>query len=205
MWIDMFPNIDDKCVIPKPVNISPLKPIKVQLRVIIYNTKDVKLVDSDWIINKNTSDIYVKGWLGDKIENAQKTDVHRRSSTGEGNFNFRFVYDFEYLTGEKKVVTRTKGYFNQNYEVKKSDPVLHLQVYDAEYFESDTFIGRLELNLLNLIPKAQKARDCKIKNMNNRKINLFEIRKINGWWPFVDYEGTKLTVSRAKKLSLCCG
>jgi hypothetical protein len=36
-------------------------------------------------------------------EDAQSTDVHYRSLTGEGNFNWRFVFPFEYLAAEEKV------------------------------------------------------------------------------------------------------
>ena len=35
----------------------------------------------------------------------QQTDVHYRSLTGEGNFNWRMTYDFDYLMAEQKVVT----------------------------------------------------------------------------------------------------
>jgi otoferlin len=36
-------------------------------------------------------------------EDAQSTDVHYRSLTGEGNFNWRFIFPFEYLAAEEKV------------------------------------------------------------------------------------------------------
>jgi hypothetical protein len=35
----------------------------------------------------------------------QETDIHFRSLTGEGNFNWRMVYDFDYLMAEQKLVT----------------------------------------------------------------------------------------------------
>ena len=35
----------------------------------------------------------------------QETDIHFRSLTGEGNFNWRMVYDFDYLMAEQKFVT----------------------------------------------------------------------------------------------------
>jgi hypothetical protein len=39
---------------------------------------------------------------------AQSTDIHYRSLTGEGNFNWRFVYPFDYLAAEEKVVISKK-------------------------------------------------------------------------------------------------
>ena len=37
-------------------------------------------------------------------KDAQETDVHFRSLTGEGNFNWRMVYKFDYLPAEQKIV-----------------------------------------------------------------------------------------------------
>lgn len=34
-------------------------------------------------------------------EHKQKTDVHYRSLGGEGNFNWRFVFPFDYLPAEQ--------------------------------------------------------------------------------------------------------
>ena len=46
-------------------------------------------------------------------KDAQETDVHFRSLTGEGNFNWRMVYKFDYLPAEQKIViferVRTKN------------------------------------------------------------------------------------------------
>ena len=211
MWIDMYPNCDNKTLLPKKANISALKPIKVQLRVIIFNTKDVKLVDHDFITQRYTSDIFVKGWLGDQTDKAQKTDTHNRSSNGEGNFNFRFIFDFDYSIAKRLIVTQRSGFFDYYQPVVESNPILHLELYDDVYVGSANLLGKLELNLLDLLPKAQKSSSCVlIKNnnqdknegnndsSNNRRIiNLFEIRKISGWWPFssLDSATPKLTVS----------
>lgn len=46
---------------------------------------------------------WIKGLDGDK----QETDVHFSSLTGEGNFNWRFVFRFDYLPTE--VQTNTPG------------------------------------------------------------------------------------------------
>ena len=46
-------------------------------------------------------------WLrGD--DEVQKTDVHYRSMDGEGNFNWRFVFPFEYIPPEQVMVIKKK-------------------------------------------------------------------------------------------------
>lgn len=46
--------------------------------------------------------LFVPGrWLVGHEENKQKTDVHYRSMGGEGNFNWRFVFPFDYLPAEQ--------------------------------------------------------------------------------------------------------
>lgn len=90
MWIDMFlledyhhPSSnqpmghDHEYFAPVPVDVSLRKPKKLQLRVIVFNTKDVILDDVNLVTGERKSDIYVKGYLGLDTP-AQKTDVHYR-------------------------------------------------------------------------------------------------------------------------------
>ena len=57
MWVDIFP----KDNLPPPVDISPRKPDKYVLRVVVYNTKDVILDEISVVTGDAMSDIYVKG------------------------------------------------------------------------------------------------------------------------------------------------
>lgn len=41
-------------------------------------------------------------------EDKQETDIHYRSLTGEGNFNWRFIFPFDYLVAEEKIVVTKK-------------------------------------------------------------------------------------------------
>lgn len=41
-------------------------------------------------------------------ENKQKTDVHYRSLDGDGNFNWRFLFDFDYLPAEQLCLVSKK-------------------------------------------------------------------------------------------------
>ena len=50
-------------------------------------------------------DLLCRWLLGD---DKQETDIHYRSLTGEGNFNWRFVFPFDYLVAEEKCVVTKK-------------------------------------------------------------------------------------------------
>jgi len=47
-------------------------------------------------------------WMPGMEEDKQKTDVHYRSLDGEGNFNWRFVFGFEYLPAEQLCLVSKK-------------------------------------------------------------------------------------------------
>ena len=52
-----------------------------------------------------------KRWLRGPDE-TQKNDTHFHSLNGEGNFNWHFVFVFDYLLAEKVMVIRKKlGYY----------------------------------------------------------------------------------------------
>lgn len=59
MWVDIFPRQGG--TIPPPVNITPRKPEKFFLRIVVWNTMDVELNETSAITGEDMSDIYVKG------------------------------------------------------------------------------------------------------------------------------------------------
>ncbi len=62
-------------------------------------------------------------------DDAQQTDVHYRSLTGEGNFNWRFIFPFEYLAAEEKVViSKKESMFSWDETTSKVPARLTLQV-----------------------------------------------------------------------------
>ena len=187
----------------KPVDVSVRKPKKFQLRVIIYNTEDVILDDVNLVTGEKTSDIYVKGFLCDQKEHAQKTDTHFRSLTGEGNFNWRFIWDIEYLPAEELIVYKQKDMFSllQSRVEKKMEPLLTLQCWDADLVSADDNLGNIQLNLSKMVRGAKSASACKLsmlKNNKRPKVDLFKVKRHKGWWPFFSYDPnkkiTKLTV-----------
>ena len=73
-------------------------------------------------------------------EDCQATDVHYRSLTGEGNFNWRFIFPFDYLAAEEKIViTKKESMFSWDESVSKVPPRLDMQVWDADSFSKVRF------------------------------------------------------------------
>ncbi len=83
-------------------------------------------------------------WLKGQQEDKQDTDVHYRSLTGEGNFNWRFIYPFDYLQAEEKIViSKKESMFSWDETEYKIPARLNLQVWDADHFSADDFLGVL--------------------------------------------------------------
>ncbi|XP_067888777.1 fer-1-like protein 6 [Heterodontus francisci] len=186
MWVDMFP-MD----MPPPgpsVDISPRKPKSYELRIIIWNTEDVILEDENFITGQKSSDIYIKGWLKGKEDDKEETDVHYNSLTGEGNFNWRFIFPFNYIPAEKQmVISKRESIFSLDKTERKVPAVLVLQVWDFERLSSDDFLGSVELDL-NGFPRGTKsAKQCGLdmieENSETKLISIFQLKRLRGWWP----------------------
>uniref|UniRef100_H2ZHS9 C2 domain-containing protein n=1 Tax=Ciona savignyi TaxID=51511 RepID=H2ZHS9_CIOSA len=189
LWVDMFPkSYGDPGL---PYNIEPRKPSKYFLRMIVWNCSEIPMMDVS-VLGDKMSDIYFKGWISGLEHKQQKTDVHYRSLDGTGNFNWRFVFPFDYLPQERMVHVAKKDHlWSLDKTVTKFPPVLNIQVWDNDLFGPNEYISEIVLPITN-IPKCCKfQRFCTLKNVPDMQgnckmemVNLFDKKMpLKGWWP----------------------
>ena len=63
---------------------------------------------------------------------------------GEGNFNWRFVYQFDYFPAEQSLSVKKKEHFwSMDVTEVLLPPVLNLQIWDNDKFTPDDFLGKI--------------------------------------------------------------
>ena len=188
MFVDIFPRADGP--VPQELDIGVRQPEDMVLRIIVWNTKDVDLLDNPLYQDEPTSDIYVKAFLRGQNK-SKSTDVHYRSMNGEGMFNWRLIFPFKYLSIEQEIVINEKEHFwKVDGTEKRVEPELVVQIWDNDQFLPDDFIGSLEFKLNNFYKPARYVRTANLDDITPREDfsnadNLFKRKRVRGWWPLV--------------------
>ncbi|XP_014116973.1 PREDICTED: fer-1-like protein 5 [Pseudopodoces humilis] len=215
MWVDIFP----VSLGPPgpPFNIDPRKAEGYELRCVVWRVRDADLGDIN-LLGQRMSDIYVCGWLDGLPEHRQHTDVHYRSLDGNGAFNWRFVFPFEFLAAEKLcAIHRKEHVWSLDQTLLKVPPKLILQVWDNDKFKADDLLGILELELTRLPRPARSPGRCRLSprelprlarsccrgpGLARPTLDLFRRRRARGWWPCTLQEDGGQRVSGKLELSL---
>ncbi|PAA48554.1 hypothetical protein BOX15_Mlig019980g2 [Macrostomum lignano] len=195
-------------LLPPAVSIAPREPQPYELRVVMWSVHDViaELTSQE----KTTGDLYIRAWM-EGLGDTQETDVHYNSLQGEGEFNWRFVFQLDYLPHERTICGKQKvSLFTR--VLTKIPPMLHIQVWDNRRFRFDDFIGSVELDLAKLLQPARHKDECQLRQrwqmgsvndmpgarsiVSNRStvlnsavavptpsVNLFEVQRVYGYWP----------------------
>lgn len=113
------------------MDISLPPPCEMELRVIAWQVKDCPAYDSF----SGQSDLQVRSLC---LDQEQETDIHWRTKTGIGNFNWRLNYKMQFQLTKKP----------------SSWPRLALSVWDKDIIAADDAIGEVTVPLQRLIERA---------------------------------------------------
>jgi hypothetical protein len=128
MWVDIF--TEEEARMSPPIIIGPPPALNFELRVVVWDTKDVAFRD------EKMSDVYIVAYV--HPSNPQKSDVHYRCTDGKALFNWRFVFPIGLPT--------------------KTGPRLTVQMWDKDVFNPNDIIAEANINLRGLCRQAYKGK-----------------------------------------------
>jgi len=114
MWVEINPASCAPEDEEKLWDISMKPPEEFQMRVSVFDTKDIKMMDDE-----GTSDVFIRCFF-DSRKDALETDTHYRCQTGTASFNYRLNYKIE---------------------MPRKDYRFTVQAFDRDFFKSNDIIG----------------------------------------------------------------
>ena len=126
MWVDINPIKDIDAI--KSWDINPRPATEVELRLVVWDVVDMPTLDME-----DTSDLFVSASLPN-FNLSQRTDVHYRSQTGFGSFNWRIIF-------KMKIDHNTR---NEMYKMS-------LRVFDRDIFAENDFAADAQINFEALV------------------------------------------------------
>lgn len=120
MWVEINPANCKPEDVPILYDISQKPPEEFQMRVCVFDTRDIKMMDDE-----GTSDVFIRCFFDSK-KDALETDTHYRCQTGSASFNYRLMYKITH---------------------PRSDYRFTIQAYDRDFFKSNDMIGSSMIDL----------------------------------------------------------
>lgn len=139
MWVEMIDA--SKASDRKLTVLAPPAPNEIELRMVIWTTKGIKIVDGDHTDVKVGVDLECQEYQGHKFgyPKFQVTDIHLGSVTGDAVFNWRIVFP--------------------NIVLPTVSCTIDIKVYDANLTFADTFIGGVTVDLKRYMEHVAKTMD----------------------------------------------
>merc|ERR1711871_572202 len=167
VWVDIMNPPTAIAFPPDDVSLPPTQTF--QLRVVIWNAKDVPAMDS----LENMSDLFVKCWP--EGSDPQTTDTHWRAKKGKASWNYRLLFDVE---------------LGHNTRAHKF-PYLHIQMWDKDILKYNDCVGETMLDIGKFYRKAYH-KNCAVNFFETLKgtamDRVHKKKKVNAIIPDTDQD-----------------
>uniref|UniRef100_A0A5F9CJ56 Otoferlin n=1 Tax=Oryctolagus cuniculus TaxID=9986 RepID=A0A5F9CJ56_RABIT len=92
-------------------------------------------------------------------------------------------------TDEKIVISKKESMFSWDETEYKIPARLTLQIWDADHFSADDFLGAIELDLNRFPRGAKTAKQCTMEMATGEVdvplVSIFKQKRVKGWWPLL--------------------
>ncbi|CAG0890724.1 unnamed protein product, partial [Cyprideis torosa] len=173
LFVDIFPkNIGRPGL---PVDTSPRKATKYELRIIIWNTYDVQLTETN-ILGEEMSDIYVRGSLAGLEDSVQTTDTHYRYRAGQLDSD---LWDDDLISRDDQIGEVSFLLTNLKPPARRREKCDYKTMLD--------------------VPNGEAAAGT--DKVLAKPLNLFECKRIYGFWPLM-YSNTEGKIVQTGKVEM---